>query len=605
MLYEPVVYRPAPRDTSALSAEPQQAARLYQRFFDETIVEGEHQTIVNAASSTWSIDQAEAALQAVDEREVYLERQEVNVQEHGDWADVELYEVYRNRTADQQEVIYYFNLPESAAITGVWLGNSPDRERRFAYQVAPRGAAQAVYRNETRVMRDPALVEQIGPRQYRLRVYPVPPISMSWDDSGSRRTVVGEAPPLYMWLTYRALSEGEAWPLPRLAQNRNVYWDADTVRLINGAESDVPEEAWLPEAIPASGPVTRVAHRMDLPWGDSVLAVPVEAAALPALPGNLRLAVVLDRSRSMESHADQVSDALDQLREKFGDGGEVDVYLTSSAFRGEEPSRVSLDSFNPRETLYFGGQNAAQLLVQYEKLRGERAYDAVLVLTDGSGYELGESWVDVPIPDSPAWIVHLGSDIPLGYDDQTLEAIQASGGGVTGSLDQALERIAMGLSQGGVAQPADQALSDIVDGYVWSVLPAAEAPSAEAGSEAQGFGALAARRLILAEMQRQRGSLEQLGTLDRLHALAQEYSIVTPYSSMIVLVNYQQQQILEHLEQEADRYDREVEDLGDTTPATQTPLTGVPEPEEWLLMGMAVILLLWVASSRRLAWQRR
>jgi hypothetical protein len=66
--------------------------------------------------------------------------------------------------------VYYFSLPESAVITGVWLGDSPDRNQRYEYTVAPRGAAQAVYRNEVRRNMDPALVEQIGPRQYRLRV---------------------------------------------------------------------------------------------------------------------------------------------------------------------------------------------------------------------------------------------------------------------------------------------------------------------------------------------------------------------------------------------------------------------------------------------------
>lgn len=68
-----------------------------------------------------------------------------------------------------------------AVLTGVWLGNSPDPNARFPFQVAPRGAAQAVYRNETRVIRDPALLEQIGPRQYRLRIFPILPVQTSWD----------------------------------------------------------------------------------------------------------------------------------------------------------------------------------------------------------------------------------------------------------------------------------------------------------------------------------------------------------------------------------------------------------------------------------------
>jgi len=109
----------------------------------------------------------------VDDREVHLANQEVIIQEHGDWADIELHEVYQNQTAELQEAIYYFSLPESAVITGIWLGDTADKAQADAFQVAPRGAAQAVYREQTRVQKDPALVEQIGPRQYRLRVYPV------------------------------------------------------------------------------------------------------------------------------------------------------------------------------------------------------------------------------------------------------------------------------------------------------------------------------------------------------------------------------------------------------------------------------------------------
>ena len=140
LLYDPVHPQKTlnRQDNTALTQEPQEAAQLYLRYFDKTIVEGERQTIVNAVRSTWSRDQAEAAWQAVDEREVYLVRQEVTIQEHNDWADVELYEVYQNKTYQQQEVIYYFNLPESAVITGLWLGNSPDHlPQRDAHPTRP------------------------------------------------------------------------------------------------------------------------------------------------------------------------------------------------------------------------------------------------------------------------------------------------------------------------------------------------------------------------------------------------------------------------------------------------------------------------------------
>jgi putative PEP-CTERM system integral membrane protein len=607
MLYNPVqsIDRASRQDNIAFQREPQEAARLYQSFFDQTIVDGERQQIVHAVRNTWSQDQAESAWQAVDEREVYLLNQEVQIQEHDDWAEVELYEVYQNQTADRQEVIYYFNLPESAVLTGVWLGNSPDREERFIYQVAPRGAAQAVYRNETRELRDPALLEQIGPRQYRLRIFPVPPIRTTWNDNRSR-TLVEEAPTLHMWMTFQTMASENGWPMPQLALNRNVFWDNGTTRLLNGSPLKNNSDAWLPATFPPTETITPRPHQVDLPSGQQVLAIPASQVDLPVLPIDLRLAVVLDRSHSMTTHAELVTTELTRLQEIAGPEATIDLYLTASPYRGEQPSRVVISDLNEHEIVYFGGQNAAELLAQYEELRSDDRYDAVLVFTDGSGYELGENGIAVPIPEAPVWMVHLGSDLPLGYDDKTLEAIQASGGGVVGDLDQALSRLAVAPIEEGGSSGIEPVSRDLIDGYLWTVLPAGHPESLDTKSDPTetGFTPFAARRLILEEMHRYGGDLSKITSLDNLHALAQEFSIVTPYSSMIVLVNLEQQRLLDHLAEGSDRFDREFEELKDTVPSTTTPLTGVPEPHEWLLIGLAVIMLLLYASRRHLALLR-
>ncbi|MEW5871491.1 MAG: TIGR02921 family PEP-CTERM protein [Chloroflexota bacterium] len=605
-LYEgvarPLIYSPAAaenktpgQDNIAFRQDPIEAARLYQSFFDQPIVEGERAAIVNAVRSTWSADQAEAAWQAVDDREVHLMRQEVTVSEHGDWADVELFEVYQNNTLQRQEVIYYFNLPESAVLTGIWLGESPDREARFTYRVSPRGAAQAVYVEQTRRQIDPALLEQIGPRQYRLRAFPIQPLVSRWDENRTRR-VVEDAPPFYLWLTYRTFAIENAWPLPRLAVVRNLFWDKDTVRLLNGEPWQVAGTDWLPVSVPASQAVQPVSHRYDLPGGESVLAVPASQVALPVLPQGLRLAMVLDRSRSMAAYVEQISSTLHDLQEKLGADVPVDIYLTSSAFRGEQPSVISLADLDAQNILYFGGQNAAELLAQFDAQRENRAYDAVLVFTDGSGYELGPAPAQFPIPDVPVWLVHMGGNIPLGYDDLTLEAIQASGGGVEGDLDAALQRFA--LARVG----AEGEGRDVLDGYVWSVLPTDAAQVQVASVDEQdGFAAFAARRLILAEMQRNRNQIKDLETLDYLHEIAKQYSIITPYSSMIVLVTDRQQQQLDLLETKDDRFTREYEAIGETNLANQIPMAGVPEPHEWLLIGVAMAILLYYSFRKRLA----
>jgi putative PEP-CTERM system integral membrane protein len=597
LLYEPVEAPEPDRtwDNRAFREEPQRAAELYKAFFDESILEGERDVIVRTVRTTWSVDQARAAVLAVDDREVLLTRQAVSVTERGDWAEVELYEVYQNQTWERQEVVTYFSLPESAVVTGLWLGNSDDRDARFAYRVAPRGAAQAAYRNEVRRRIDPALVEQIGPRQYRLRIFPVEPRRRIWD-GGPDESVVEAGPPLHMWLTYRVMAEGDAWPLPQLAEKRSVYWDGSSIREVDGEPMGAGEETWLPSAVPATAAVDPTAHRVDFRGGRSVIARPMSDGEVPGLPGDLTLAVVLDRSRSMAERKDEVRAALTHLADTAATDGGVDVYLTASEYQGEDPTVVELSSLDLSDIQYAGGQNAAQLLAQFQQLRTDEAYDAIFVLTDGAGYELGSGDVETGVPDAPVWMVHLGDDLPLGYDDGTLEAIQASGGGVAGSVREAMVRLAVSLEGAGY---------DVVDGTIWSVVPTERAEAEIAVEEELSFAPLAARRLILAEMARNRGEIRSLEMLDALHEVAVEHSVVTPYSSMIVLVTERQQELLDALEGRADRYEREYEEVGETAAESALAVTGVPEPGEWLLLGLAAAMLLGYAYRERLVRGRR
>jgi len=303
----------------------------------------------------------------------------------------------------------------------------------------------------------------------------------------------------------------------------------------------------------------------------------------------------------MADRAADVQAVLARLADASHSGATVEVYLTASKYRGEAPARIGLAALDPR-ILYYGGQNAAELLAQFNALHADEKYDAIFVLTDGSGFELGDGSVKVPVPDAPVWMIHLGGDLPLGYDDATLEAIQASGGGVAGDVAEALTRLTAALeAQGNAAAP------DILDGYAWLTLPtekAADEADVVAHAAGDDFAGFAARRLILATMQRQRGELAQVETLDRLQAIAVEHSIVTPYSSMLVLVTEVQKNLLESLEAQDDRFQREGEAAGETAPASPFNVTGVPEPGEWLLLGLAAAMLVWYVYITRRAARR-
>jgi putative PEP-CTERM system integral membrane protein len=331
-----------------------------------------------------------------------------------------------------------------------------------------------------------------------------------------------------------------------------------------------------------------------------MLALPEDRISQPDLPEDLKIAVVLDRSRSMESYAEQVNGSLAYIERITG--SDFDIYLTASPFRGEGPRRVLHSFLRPEDLFYFGGQNPAQVLAQFMELSAGIDYSAIFVLTDGSGYELGPASYALPIPDAPIWMIHLESDLPLGYDDGTLEAIQASGGGVVSSIEQAFQRLAFSLAAKNGSSEDALYVQDLIDGYVWRVLPVdlAEAAGVQPINDDEGFTPFAVRRLVLAEMQRNRGALNDLDILDTLHALAKEHSVVTPYSSMIVLVNTMQQRSLDLLERADDRFEREYEDVGGTAPPTQLPLGGVPEPHEWLLLGLAAAFLIYYARTNKL-----
>jgi putative PEP-CTERM system integral membrane protein len=609
LLYQPAgeVVENAGRSDGAMLRESSEAALLYEQYFDRSIFDGERETVLAALGSTWDFENAQQAVQDADDRSVHLHRQEIHVVEHGDWADFELHEEYQNETGERQEVVYYITLPESAVITGVWLGNSDNRDERFPHRVSPRGAAQQAYRQEVRRNIDPALVEQIGPRQYRVRIFPIEPKNLTFqqNDYGFQTPQLKVGPPLHFWLTWRTMARDSAWTMPYLAEKRNVYWDNKTVRTVNNtplntSSAEAGTAGWLPASLPAANTATASPHRFDLPGGENVIAQPLAPAQVPALANNLHLAVVLDRSRSMAPLSANVQDALNSFQPIASQGSTVDLYLTASRFRGEQPSRTPLTALDVASLTYIGGQNPSELLQQFAALRGNARYDGVFVLTDGTGYALGKSDAAVAAVTAPLWFVHLGSQFPLGYDDATLEQIQSSGGGVTGSVTDALNRFAVttALARGdSFANIPPGAIADYVDNYLWFTLPSDTAQSAfpHLTSDAE-FAPFAARHLILTNVRREQASLNQLNTLDELHALAKQYNVVSPYSSMIVLVDSFQNRTLDELEKQGDRFDREVEEVGQTT---TFDITAVPEPHEYLLMAIGVIALVWYARKRR------
>lgn len=552
LLFAPLQSRAADLPTWLRGEE---VGKLYAEVFDAPIER-------SGGGASWR--NAGARLDAVGAERVYLAAQSLTVTEHGQAASIELFEAYESRSGWQEEVRYELALPPTAVVTGLWLGETPDRAAALPARISPRGAAQRVYEAEVQRWVDPALLEQVGPRQYRLRAYPVPP-------NGK----------LYVWVRFSVLARGDRWPLPRLLEARNAFWDVSTRRQIDG-ESVPGHAAWLPPSLPIARPAPRTPFSVVFPGGVAIRGEPVESASFGRPGGGRRYAVVVDRSRSMEARRAAVRDAFETLT-SLAREDEVDVYLTASAWRGEPARRARLGEVEPERLLFFGAQSLSGIIADFEALSGDSAYDAVLVLTDGGTYDHEPRSSRKFAPRAPLWIVHLDGELAPAYADGVLEAVRASGGGVAERVSEVLGHLAALEARAG-------AFIAVADDWAFTFERAEadvgppEAPTA--------LEQIAAHQLLAGAM--------QLGSqLDLLHDVARSYRIVSPYSSMIVLVNERQHAALDAAEARDDRFEREVNTGGDQ--ARFGALIGTPEPGTWTALTLAALGLAWVRRRRHRA----
>jgi putative PEP-CTERM system integral membrane protein len=579
-LAAPVLY-----DGESLYEDEARAEGLYRDFFDAPIQKRESEAVLRALTTTYSHADREAGLLDRGQRRVLLARQEVTITRQGPAAEVEIHDRWENQTFDQQEVVLTFDLPEEAAVTGLWLGESDDRAARFEARVSPRGAAQKVYRREVQGRVDPALLEQIGPRQYRLRAFPVPP-----------KPSAGQAVrPLHVWLTYAALPQGRTFPLPRLLERRNGFWDARTERLLgeqvirDGGRAGREDQDWV---IPDEGlrEVT-AAPSLTVALADGRV---LQRESRPGVLGDWtgrRLAVVVDRSFSMGRRERELRAELDFVDRTLAGRSDVDLFLTSSPLRGEPARRLEHARALARTPLlFFGGSSLGAMLAEVDALAPAVPYDAIVVLTDDGSLDLARDRAGPPPASSPPlWLVHVGGDFPPGYDDGVLARVERSRGGVAASVAEAFAR------QTALADP------DVVsaDGEVVWRLDHAPGPPGAAARPDPLLQRIAARQLILADARAFGGG--GVPALDSLHALAVKYRVVSSYSSMIVLVDERQRRALAEAEHAQDRFERPVdpETKSLSQPSSPFGLTATPEPHEWILMGLAAAGLLQAARLRR------
>jgi putative PEP-CTERM system integral membrane protein len=405
---------------------------------------------------------------------------------------------------------------------------------------------------------------------------------------------------MHLWLTYQVMGKEQGWAMPDLGERRNIFWNNDTKRTRNGKAINFKEDAWLETFVPASGKIQPALHEVNLDNGDSLRGgvahrITIKPLSLKdySLPKGQRIALVLDTSRSMGNHIKELSQTWDWLKQHgFADkdltNNDADLYI--SVAKGAAAQRLDdIQQFPAEKTTFYGTIQPQEMLAQFNQLRGDTTYDAVLLLSDEGSYELARNDKTVVVSPAPLWMIHLGG-LPAAYNDGIIKSIQDTGGGVSEDIAEVLRRIATKSALG------DSVVS-VVDDYAWYLqkLETAEVNNAQKPKDLQ---ALAARQLILGLSKRIK--LDNLESLDAIHAIAKKYEIVSPYSSMLVLVNDEQRRLLQEAEAASDRFDRKIENGKESLTKPNNPFkTSIPEPSGgWILAVSGVAIFIFVKRQK-------
>jgi len=623
------------------------AETWYQALFDEHIQKGEQETIldtldaaqISSAARSGLLDEGQANVRVID-RQI-----DAQISEDGQFARVSLEEQYQNKSDQSQEVYYEFFLPDNAVVTGLWLG--PDLE--FEGVVAPKGAAEATYSGQVRLRKDPALLEQMGPNQYRLRVFPIPTEpsffeqrSEDFEEEGDQRVKI----------EYVTFLEKEGIPLPQFTVSRNV--DEKHIKTDFMLDGEALSASEMTTHLPLEASNLLACSNKIMGFDEELVFVP--HAANPALPDydcnatesqlNLKdkkIALAVDASYSNRDF--DLETFLQAIPTGLIEENQVDLYF----FNTHVSQPITLNSERLKESfeLHFLGQTERLMALKTLSESSEK-YEALFMISDGAMSEISnsddqdESASDLSdIPNSPAYLIH--PDGPPLYSTELGNYIFKSRGGTHQSLAQALEafqirqisldtqeikdwEVVQATDQGmwlspnqqplqTIAKPIGLILIDNIDELEVGQEESLELPDFQdswlfknsSPAEDPDFLAVGAKFKIQSWIQD--GDVGELETLDQLHQVAIDYNIASPYSSLLALVNDRQREELEWAEEQDDRFESEFNQGADFLPAPAgaglLDIGGTPEPEEWLLMFLSAFILLAFYRQRITAWFKR
>lgn len=485
-------------------------------------------------------------------KRVRVLQQDVETLIEGDLARVEVHEVYES-TNQQHEIAYFFTFPVTSTVTGLWTSDS-ENATRVSGTVVPRGAAQKVYTEQRKKRkRDPALIEEIGDGQYRLRL-------LTRNDDTS----------LHVWFSFVTVADGSMWHFPTLTERHNVYWDFETVRTIDGVlhsslfrlNSD-----WLTAGV-TSATVLESSSSYIATFADVQLIVEAipNVQRMSDLSKNeeeigleLSIGVIIDRTLAMQDSKENLVEAIKELRRHSTD---VHVYLAASEFWSMAMEVVEdFGAFNPNTLAFFGGQSLQSILKQFSQKR-LKDYDCVILLTNQANMEMEDSKESqIPIDlHSPLFVVHTGNGAPSGYPDSVADLIQSSGGKVVDDMIDIFSYL-----RAMQEAPSNMDTITVEGNFIWTAKPFS---GNSTSNESALFRPLGAKQLIAYLAQKS-------ASLDVLHSVAMDAGIVTAYSSITVVQG--DTGLLETMSNNKDRFNREVEEFGNAVENSVATTTSASE----------------------------
>jgi len=538
------------------------ARELYGNLFDESLHLAEKDRILNALNSTWNRGDIEASILDINEKKVLVTQQDVTVKEQGNFAEIEIHETYQNQTFRQQEILYYFSLPPNAVFTGLWLSDSDSEAKKYKYVVSPRGAAQQVYKNEVRRRVDPSLLEQVGPNQYRLRAFPVLPKRWEYEGDYRSKKTMKQGDNFHLWLAYTIYSDKESWPTPTVIERRNIFHNKTTDYSFQKQNINASSKEWVPYKLQRTAPA--LAGEETSFEGECISFQEVKKRKIKPQKVN----VIIDNSYSMLSQISTINTNIKELRNIFGKDN-VKIFLGAN----------EISSLN--KNMFWGDK---QMLPQLYDNKEIIDLATSVFITDNGSYELLTDTLKSLQLQNPLYLLHINGSWPKAYPDNLYETMKLNRGGAAGNVEHLITQMTSSDDSLNAKTISSSGGVDI------KFYESSKNPCILASSEMSNK--IVASKLI-DKMVQDVYTEERLTALDRMHTYAKKYDIVTPYSSMIVLVNDRQKKALKEAENADDRFDRENETGGEPDgKLAVNEVTGTPEPEEWMLIILSGIMLL-------------